>query len=228
MDQYLIAAGSLMAAYLVGGVPFGFIAGKQLRGIDIREHGSGNLGATNVARVLGWKVGIAVLLLDALKGFVPTFFLVGVSQYLGGVPEGFAPWFQPVIALSAIGGHNWPIYLGFRGGKGVATSLGALLALDPAIVAIGFAVFLAAILVTKMISVGSVLAAFAVAVATWLTTFTENDLQTDIFITVLAVLVVIRHRGNVKRILAGTEPRFTDKVKPAQTETPATENGMEG
>jgi glycerol-3-phosphate acyltransferase PlsY len=199
------------------------MAGKLIRGIDIREHGSGNLGATNVARVLGAKFGIAVLILDAFKGFAAPFFLPTLFSMMGEPPAGFIPWMPAALAMAAICGHNWPVYLGFKGGKGVAASLGALLAISPFVVLIGLAAFLATALVSRMISLGSVVAAVAVAVGTWLTTASTNDLQSDLLISLIAVLVVVRHKANIRRILNGTEPKFGDKagkIEPSGNSSP--------
>ena len=201
--QFSIA---VVLAFLAGGVPFGLIAGKVLKGIDIRDYGSGNLGATNVARTLGKPAGAVVLLLDALKGWLP----VKLLPLFLAPPDALAPWFPEAVALAAVCGHVWPVYLRFRGGKGVAVSLGALLALSPPVLGVGAAVFLAAVLLTRWISLGSVLGALAAAVSAWILPSAGRPLA--VFVSLLAVLVVVRHRANIRRILAGTERRFGEKI----------------
>ncbi len=227
MEHTLTFSAAIVAAVLTGGIPFGYIAGKALKGIDVREHGSGNLGATNVARVLGLPVGIGVLLLDAAKGFVPPFFFPMLAEQLGGVGEA-TPWLAPVLALCAIAGHNWPPYLRFRGGKGVATSLGALLAIDPLCVCVGLAFFIIVAIATRWVSLGSIVAGLAAMAFAWLTSNTAHDLQADLFITVLAVLIVVRHRANIKRILSGTEPRFGLSKKEQPSQQQATDGSKGG
>ncbi len=195
------------AAYLLGSASFALLAGRLARGIDLRRHGSGNLGATNVARVLGRPVGLAVFALDVAKGFVPAFFFPALSQPLPGESA-----VHPGIyfGVAAILGHVFPFYLGFRGGKGVATTTGVLLALAPAAFGIGIAVWLLFLLLFRWVSLASVAMAFAFTASV---VFLDpgrafgEDLSVTIAVAAMSALLVARHRGNLARIVAGTEPK---------------------
>jgi acyl phosphate:glycerol-3-phosphate acyltransferase len=201
-------------AFLLGALPFGFLAGK-IKGVDIREHGSRNIGATNVMRVLGKSWGIAVLLLDALKGYLPVI-LAGRAGLSSGWLVG--------IGLCAILGHIYSPFVRFRGGKGVATSLGVLLALSWQITLITLAVFLVTLTTTRWVSLGSMLGAltqailFFVAPADWIV---GDPLPYRLFGAVTAVFIIVRHRANLQRLLAGTEPRFGEKAVLAPPASPA-------
>lgn len=183
-----------LGSYLLGSIPFGVIAGK-LHGIDLRKEGSGNIGATNALRVLGKRDGTIVLVLDALKSFVP----VLVAQKMGLSPE----W---VVAagISAVLGHMFSPWIGFKGGKGVATSLGVLLGLSPLIAGLTLVVFaLALFLSGKRVSVGSMVAAVAATVMFW--TFPQVPQPYAIFTTLAAIFIIVRHKENIKRLLKGEE-----------------------
>jgi glycerol-3-phosphate acyltransferase PlsY len=192
-----VIAVAVLASYLLGGVPFALIAGRW-KGIDLRTHGSGNLGATNAIRVLGKGLGIPVLLLDLLKG-------VGAAAVL---PMFFGPFEEPgrlVCGAAAVAGHVFSPFLRFRGGKGVATAGGAFLALAPAATGIVFLVFLVALLIGRFVSLASVLAAVALPMA--LGSLGASRLMLGAGI-VIAGLVVFRHRQNLSRLRAGTESRI--------------------
>lgn len=201
----------LFAAYLLGAIPFGYLLGRLVRGIDIRQHGSGNIGATNVGRVLGWKWFPLVLLLDFAKGAVPVallkWHLLPLPPGSLGTPEELAA----AAGLAAILGHLFPIYLGFRGGKGVATAAGALLVLLPLPALVAFGVFIVVVLASRYVSLSSLAAAMALVVARFTETSTDAfgpDHWAGTSVAVLAaVLVVVRHRTNISRLLAGTEPK---------------------
>jgi glycerol-3-phosphate acyltransferase PlsY len=204
-DPFLILGG-----YLLGAVPFGFLLAKA-RGVDIRRVGSGNIGATNAGRALGKKWGFFVFGLDVLKGLGPTLIarhLHGGEPALGVVLTGFA----------TVAGHNWPVYLGFKGGKGVATSCGVFLAIFWQGVVIALGVWAATVGVSRMISLGSVLGGLALAAAALLVQ--EEPFGAGRYVTLLAVLGallgVFRHRANLGRILRGTEPRIGRKRDGAQ------------
>jgi glycerol-3-phosphate acyltransferase PlsY len=199
---------SLAASYLLGAVPFGLLMGR-LRGIDIRQHGSGNIGATNVLRVLGKPLGITTFIFDALKGFVPCFFFPG--------------WFDPAImsdptvhavscGAAAILGHNFPVFLGFKGGKGVATSAGVLIGAAWQAALIGLGAWALVFFTTRYVSLASLLAAATVAVAGWLL-YPDRHPALPIVLTILALLIILRHRANIGRLLAGTENRFVKKTR---------------
>lgn len=202
---WLLAAA---AAYLVGAIPFGLIVGKLWKGVDIREHGSGNLGATNALRVLGKGAGGGVLVLDAAKGAGPVLLVSGLAP---GAPA----WAGPLVAGAAVLGHVFPVYLGFRGGKGVATSAGALGALHPAALGVALATFALTVAVTRWVSLGSLLAALAltggaVALDGPPLAFGAALPRTALF-AALTVLVWVRHRANLARLLAGSEPRLGER-----------------
>lgn len=199
---------ALVLAYLLGSIPTGLWLGLRLRGIDIRQHGSHNIGATNVMRVLGKKLGVLALAADALKGLLA---VVAVSQ-LSAWP--YAPL---ACGLAAIVGHMAPVFLRFRGGKGVATSAGVFLALCPMPLLLALFVFLLAVAVTRMVSAGSVLAAIALALllfllpydlATWPGHLLPQGWFLPLIATLIAALVVYRHRTNLQRIIRGTENRI--------------------
>ena len=186
----------VLASYLLGSIPTGLWLGLRLKGVDIREHGSKNIGATNTMRTLGKGLGAVALLGDMAKGAVPVLFLGSMLEWE------YAPL---VCGLAAIAGHTWSVFLKFTGGKGVATSAGVFLGLAPLPMAIAIGVFAVVVGVTRMVSAGSVLAAVALGVAVWV--FPHDPVLRGIA-TAVAVLVVVRHRDNIKRIIAGTESRL--------------------
>ncbi len=186
-------------AYLLGAVPFGLLVAKS-RGIDIRTQGSGNIGATNVFRCIGKGWGIFTFVLDALKGFVPAFFF----PQLGHV----SPEFGVLFGMAAIVGHSFPVYLKFKGGKGVATSAGMLLGVAPAVVGIGFSCWVLCLVISRYVSVASIAASITVAVSVWVL---NKGLVVNIALTILSVLVIWLHRSNIKNLLNGTENRFGKK-----------------
>lgn len=186
------------ASYLLGAVPASFIAGKVIRGIDLREHGSGNLGATNAFRVLGPGVAAPVMIFDMLKGFAPTFFF---PHLVTGAEWGWAIAF----GAAAIAGHIFPVYLGFRGGKGVATAAGVFLALAPMAALVGVGVWIVTLAIGRMVSLASLLAALALLVAL---PFSAAAPAVQALGVGVAAVVIFAHRDNVRRILQGREHRF--------------------
>jgi acyl phosphate:glycerol-3-phosphate acyltransferase len=188
----------IVISYLLGSIPSGFIIGA-LSGVDVRNTGSGNIGATNVARVLGKGLGLLTLLADIAKGFVPVF----VAQRLGMSNLAVA-----LIGVVAFLGHLYPIFLNFQGGKGVATAFGALLAIAPAAPLILAVFFGAAVLVSRIVSLGSITAALATPVVLWALGYAPVFVAMGVF---LGAMVIFRHRGNIKRLRAGTEPRFRSR-----------------
>lgn len=205
MIQHLTVAALALATYLLGAIPFGFIIAK-LKGIDIRTVGSGNIGATNVFRSIGKIYGIATFVLDMAKGFIPVFFFPRLACCAGDCPV--APEIMKVVfVFLAIIGHNWPVYLRFKGGKGVATSAGALLGLAPAAAGIGFGAWLAIFLLTRYVSVASMITSLAVAGTGWWL-YAKDGILIPIVLSALCVLVIARHHANIRRLIAGTENRF--------------------
>lgn len=188
----------LLAAYLLGSIPNSYIAGRLTRGIDLREHGSGNLGATNTFRVLGAPIAVPVLILDVLKGFVPA---AAFPQW-----DTSAVWrWALAYGAAAIIGHVFSAFLRFRGGKGVATAAGVFLALAPVAVLIALAVWAVAVWQSRMVSLGSILAALTLIAVLALYERRPEVLLLGISV---AAFVVWGHRANIGRIRRGEEPRF--------------------
>lgn len=187
-------AALILVGYLVGSLSPSVMLGRLVRGVDVRRHGSGNAGATNAFRVLGVRLGIAVLLLDVLKGFLP----VLAARYL------VDPTFIVVVGLAAMAGHNWSVFLRGRGGKGVATGAGVLLAMMPVILVVLVAVFVVVMLSTGFVSVASLTAALALPV---LSLLTDQPTPYLVFSVAAALVVVYSHRGNISRLLRRRESR---------------------
>ncbi len=183
-------------AYVAGSIPFGVVVGKVFYGVDVREHGSGNVGTTNVFRVLGKKAGSVVMVCDILKGYIPAALAAAL----------FSPWAAIFIAAAPVVGHMYSIFLKGKGGKGIATGAGVVLALVPLAFVIIFATWIVLILVTRYVSVASLVAALLVPV---LTIALGEPLPYQIAGVLVAILVWWAHRGNLKRLLAGEENRVT-------------------
>jgi glycerol-3-phosphate acyltransferase PlsY len=223
---YIIVA---VAAYLLGSIPTGFLVAKA-KGIDIQKSGSGNIGATNAMRVLGKPAGIFVMLLDCAKGYFACAFLPPlIWNWLDGLSlrftMGMVNFFrdQPIeiqiryylgAGIFAVLGHNYPCWLKFKGGKGIATTAGVYLALAPEALAIALAVFILTILVTRYVSVGSIFAAIALPVAVWI--LQPHNLFLGIVTTALGALAIYKHKSNIKRLMAGTESRLGKKSEDAK------------
>ena len=204
-----LSALAVLAAYLAGSIPFGYVVTFWVKGIDIRTVGSGNLGATNVGRTLGFRYFVLVFLLDMLKGFLPT---LGFPWFVSRL-TGAAPADLPVlIALAAILGHTFPVYLKFRGGKGVATSVGAALALDPISCAVSVVAFGVLLRLTRYVSLASLLGGLAFVAAHFArgaSPLSREHIAMTLFSIAVVVLLFARHRGNLARIWAGTERRVS-------------------
>jgi acyl phosphate:glycerol-3-phosphate acyltransferase len=196
--------------YFVGSIPTGFLIGKA-RGIDIRQHGSGNIGATNVWRVLGWKWGLVAFVSDFLKGFLLLFLYQQNFNADGEI--GTDCLFLVIAGVTAIIGHNYTPWLGFKGGKGIATSAGVLAALMPPVLGVALSLWIVATLVTRIVSVGSILAAASLAPLAFY--FYPGNWIYFGLACVAGVLAILRHRANIQRLLAGTESRieFSSKKK---------------
>jgi acyl phosphate:glycerol-3-phosphate acyltransferase len=191
MEVYLL----VLFAYLLGSVPTGFILGS-LAGVDVRKTGSGNVGATNVARVVGKRHGILTLVADIAKGFIP----IAVAFSLGLTPTATA-----FVGIAAFLGHLYPVFLRFQGGKGVATALGVFLGLGPWATLVLMAIFVLVVLATRVVSLSSIVAAAFAPIVFWFFFHSPILTGTSLFI---AVLIILRHRGNIQRLLLGTEPRL--------------------
>ncbi|MFQ6045886.1 MAG: glycerol-3-phosphate 1-O-acyltransferase PlsY [Gemmatimonadales bacterium] len=192
MTSILIVAGS----YLLGAIPSSYLAGR-LGGVDLRERGSKNLGATNVYRVLGWAYAAPVAIFDVAKGFLPVLYATSRTDS--------EPWLPVASGVAAVMGHVFSIYLRFRGGKGVATASGAVLALAPAALAVSAGLWLLLVLATRYVSVGSILGAISFPIAVLL--LEPGDSYTAAAGIVLAGFIVFTHRANIRRLVAGTENR---------------------
>jgi glycerol-3-phosphate acyltransferase PlsY len=209
----LSAVGVVGLSYLCGSLPWGLWLGRALRGVDVRTIGSGNLGATNVYRSLGPGIGIATLLLDVAKGALPVA-LLPHSPLGAGFPGG-AEWCRLAAGFAAIAGHVWTAFAGFKGGKGVATTAGVLLALSPAAFAAFLGVFVGTVALSRFISLGSILGSIAFAVTLALVTPGGARSATFGFGVIVAAVVILRHRENIGRLLAGTERRFSFRKESA-------------
>lgn len=208
-----------VAMYFVGGIPFGYLIGLT-RGVDVRKAGSGNIGATNVGRLCGRPFGVLVLLLDASKGFLPVFLL---APWLGekivpGVPHA-AVVMQVAFGIGAIFGHMFPVYLGFKGGKGIATAAGVFLAAAPWALLCAFVAWVLFTGLTRYISVGSIASVIGLAmgqVALDPEAF-HNRLGVTIFTFGMMTFGIVKHRGNIRRLIQGTEPKIKIGKKSAET-----------
>lgn len=201
---------SLLLAYVAGSIPTSVWAGRLFHGIDVREHGSGNAGATNTIRVLGWKTGIPVLLVDLAKGWLAT----SVPLFLKAAPEGSALLMTLQIAcgMASIIGHVFPVLAGFRGGKGVATTFGVLLALQPLLTLSCAAIFLVVLFVSGYVSLSSIAAGVMFPVLLF-TVFDTPSILFKVFSVLIAVALVVTHAKNIGRLIRGQEKKFIGKGK---------------
>jgi glycerol-3-phosphate acyltransferase PlsY len=193
----------IIFGYLIGAIPTGYLFGKAISGIDIREHGSGNVGATNVFRILGKGPGILVLLIDILKGVLAVALIPDLFRITDTIQ-------RVVLAIAAVCGHNWTIFLQFKGGKGIATTFGVLLGLmvkiamlRPVVVWV-FIIWTACFLITRIVSVASIVAAACLPI---IMVLTNQEFVIICLGIVFCILVVLRHKPNIKRLFAGQEPR---------------------
>jgi glycerol-3-phosphate acyltransferase PlsY len=186
----------IVISYLLGSVPTGFILGSMV-GVDVRKEGSGNVGATNVARVLGKGRGVLTLIIDVAKGWLPVF---AAQQMEMGLPT------ASLAGVAAFLGHLYSLFLRFEGGKGVATAFGVFLALAPLPSLVSLTVFALVFAAGRLVSLGSMAAAVAAPLSFWLMGYPPPMIATAAF---FAVMIIWRHRGNIRRLLAGTEPKFS-------------------
>jgi glycerol-3-phosphate acyltransferase PlsY len=198
----------MAVGYLLGSIPFGFLLVKFFRGEDIRLSGSGNIGATNVARSGAKGLGIATLVLDAVKGSLAVAFAWWLVDTRGGPPLAF----MAHAALAAVLGHVFPVWLKFKGGKGVATALGVFIVLFPKALLVSLAIFILIVAVTRLVSLGSILAAIAFPIAAYF--IQHPDPKALIPASLVSLIIVVKHHENIRRLLAGKENRFGSKKDP--------------
>lgn len=212
----------IILSYLVGSIPTSIIMSKAVKGIDIRNYGSGNAGGTNVMRVLGWKHGMLVILLDALKGVLAVIVVARLHQ--GAIPfENATPFddftlVQIMAGIAAVVGHIWTIFAGFKGGKGIATALGMLIMIVTVDMLVAMGVFVVVVLVSRYVSLGSIIGAIAVPLTLFVR---ESIFHVDIpgyatllpFVTAVTMLVLFTHRKNVIRLLNGEEHKLSFSKK---------------
>lgn len=206
-------------SYLIGSIPFGLIAGKLVKGIDVREYGSGNIGATNVIRVLGKGWGYLVFCLDVLKGFLPTFL---VSYFLQGqdleAGKEFIGWIVVLVGIFSVLGHSFSCFLKFKGGKGVCTSLGVIIGLDWRVACIAYGLFLIVLFIWRYVSLGSILAALSVPVMFIFFKYFDAPLSYKIIGFIMFLAIFVKHIPNIKRLLNHTESKFGEKAKDKNNE----------
>ncbi len=210
MCEALCAIAALVPAYLLGAVPFGLIIARA-RGVDLRNSGSKNIGATNVFRCVGAKWGILAFVLDMLKGFGGVYCAYIAKALCPEMPEACLLLLKVLSGTAAMLGHIFPVYIGFKGGKGVSTALGLLLGVAPVAGGLGFAGWVIFFVASRYVSLASCLAAVIVGTVVWCPHFYPYDvypLWYSILITVLAVLAIVKHRTNLVRLCKGTENRF--------------------
>ncbi|MBK7710482.1 MAG: glycerol-3-phosphate 1-O-acyltransferase PlsY [Bacteroidales bacterium] len=196
---------AFVIAYMLGSIPASVWIGKMVHGIDVREHGSGNAGTANTIRVLGWKTGIPVLIIDLAKGWTAA--MLPVFFHIAEPGSALLTNMQILTGVTAIVGHIFPVFAGFRGGKGVATVFGVLLAIQPLLTICCLGVFLTVILLTGIVSVSSMSAGIAFPVLLFLF-FDTPSVIFKIFSVLVAVALLITHRKNIRRLLKGEESRL--------------------
>ncbi|NMA43345.1 MAG: glycerol-3-phosphate 1-O-acyltransferase PlsY [Oligosphaeraceae bacterium] len=197
-------------AYFVGSIPFGYLIGK-LNGVDIRRHGSKNIGATNVRRTLGKDWGMVCFVLDFLKGLLP---VIVIGNWLGGRMAIGSEWGEMFAIAGTIAGHVFPYTLDFKGGKGVATSLGAILGVTVMPVIVGAVVWYITFLRTRMVSMASLVAAASMplfAIVMFLLDLGDYNVANIVLMCIIAALIIVRHKDNIKRIRKGQESKFSRK-----------------
>lgn len=201
----LLTIAAFVLAYILGSIPTAIWAGRVFRGIDIREHGSGNAGAANAIRVLGWKTGVPVLIVDMFKGWLSA--MLPLFLNLAEPDSALLTNLQIGTGVTAIIGHVFPLFANFRGGKGVATIAGVLLAIHPLLTLSCLGIFLIVILITRIVSVSSMSAGIAFPILLF-TLFETPSLFFKLFSVFVAVALLITHRNNIRRLLKGEEKKF--------------------
>lgn len=208
----------IVLSYLIGSIPTSVWIGKLTKGVDIREHGSGNAGATNTFRVLGWKAGTVVSLIDLAKGFVAAFYISQIGFALGEMPEVlFGVWnidstMRVIAGTSAVIGHMYPLYAGFKGGKGVITAAGMLYGIEPVSISLALSLFFVIMVVSRYVSLASILASISYPLFLILLRYAFGFEQIDgslmVISSAIALFIVIKHKSNISRLMNGTENRI--------------------
>ncbi len=202
MAHFVLLSG-LISAYLIGSIPTAYILGRLIKGIDIRRFGSGNIGATNTFRVMGKAPGLVVLAIDILKGFICVSYIADLFLYIS--PAARPELYKVLVGLATITGHNWTVFLKFKGGKGVATSAGVVIGLIPKIFWFGFSVWLIVFALTGFVSLASIIASVSIPVFTLI--FGEPT-EIIVFMSLLCLAIVYKHRSNIQRLKSGEEKRI--------------------
>lgn len=204
---------AVLVGYLLGSIPTGYVVARA-KGVDIRSAGSGNIGATNVFRILGTPAGILVLLVDAAKGWIAV--LIGMRMIwpwiAPDVVTGTAEWLGVAAGVAAVLGHNYTFWLGFKGGKGIATSAGVLAGLVPLALLVALGVWIAVVVLSRYVSLASILGAFVLPFAVW---FWRYSTLMITITALLAAMAIYKHKSNIQRLLKGTENKVGKKKKPA-------------
>ncbi|MFC2039454.1 glycerol-3-phosphate 1-O-acyltransferase PlsY [Chloroflexota bacterium] len=201
--------GIVILGYLIGAAPSGVIMSRLTHGIDVREYGSGSMGMTNVVRTIGAREGVLVLLADVVKGVAA----VAFAWLIFDSSSATFAWGQVAGGCAAVVGHNWPAYIGFRGGRGVTTGFGALLVISWPVGLISLAIFVMVVTLSRYVSLGSILAAVTMLVVVVL--FIALDVEpfaSLLYALIIVPIVIFRHRGNIQRLLTGTEPKITRRA----------------
>ncbi len=212
MNIYFTIIVGAVASYLLGSIPFGLII-SHFRGVDIQKVGSCNIGATNVFRSVGKGWGLFTFALDVFKGFGASCLITKLAIHIS-VPSEHLIAISLLYACSAVAGHNWSIFIRFKGGKGVATTVGAILGIAPLMVAVGFVAWIIIFITSRYVSLASIMTAIIITIFAWITK-EEGALLLPSVLTVLALLIIWRHKANIGRLLSGKENRFNFKKKRA-------------
>jgi glycerol-3-phosphate acyltransferase PlsY len=208
----------LLLSYLVGSIPSSIWVGKLVKGVDIRDHGSGNAGATNTFRLLGWQPGVAVLAIDFFKGFTSSLWISQLAYHIGAGPVtlfefwSLDPFLSITCGIAAVVGHMFPLYANFDGGKGMATAAGMLCGIEPVSVGITAGVFLIVLLSSRFVSLASLVAAFVYPLVLVVLRYGygwDLDGSILIFAAIIGLAIIIKHKGNIKRLLNGTENKIS-------------------
>ena len=204
MESVARYAGAIIIGYLLGAIPFGLLAGKLAGGVDVRKHGSHSSGTTNVLRVLGWRMAILVLMADTAKGVGAVLIaaLLSHNQIL-----------QAGAGIAAVAGHNWPVYVGFRGGRGVCAGVGGLLVLSLWVALPALGLWLIVVAFTRYVSLGSILSpVLAIVLSVILAALGREPVAVPIYVATASVLILVQHRANIVRLVKGTERKLGQRV----------------